>query len=100
MFFCEYALRPGKEPDDIDRRARDLHRAGTSHQDLIETWYTYSDEGAGFMVLHADDLDELQGVLESYQDILHYQIRPVLEEVNYEARVGVGRPSRGLAAVS
>lgn len=92
MFLCEYGLRPGMTPDDIDQRARDLHQAGTSHQDLIETWYSYPNKGAGFMVLHAEDMDELHDVLEAYQDVLHYQIKPILEEVNYEARVGVGRP--------
>lgn len=100
MFLCEYELHPGRGPEEIERRARELHQAGASHQDLIETWYSYPNEGAGFMVLHAADMVELNEVLDAYRDFVRFQAKPVLEEVIYEERVGVGRPSRDLAPAS
>lgn len=100
LFLCEYELRPGTDPESLTQRARDLHELGTSRQDLIETWYTYPGERAGFMLLHAEDVEQLRRVLESYEDILSYKVKPVLEEVNYEVRVGVGKPRQELMAVS
>lgn len=100
MFLCEYALRPGMIPEALMQRAHELHQLGTSRQDLIETWYSYPSEHAGFMVLHADDMSQLADVLRPYEDILTYEARPVLEAVNYEERVGVGNSSSSYAAAS
>ena len=70
------------------------HRNGANLQDRIEVIYTFAEEGSGFLVAEFEDVAELNAALEAYQGVLHFDVRPMGREINYEEAVGIGMPPR------
>ena len=92
LFYCEFSLCAATSPDALRLHVLEQHRQGANHQDRIEVIYTFAEEGTGFLVVEFEDAAELHAALEPYRDVLHFDVRPMGREINYEEEIGIGMP--------
>ena len=84
LWCCRFSRLPGVMPEQVRHRLVLQDAAGTNQPERIRSWYNLVDGGSGFVVIEADDLRDVNAILDPYRDLLAWDVDEVVER-RYQA---------------
>jgi hypothetical protein len=88
LWYCRFRRLPGATPEQVRQRLLLQHAAGTNQPERIRSWYNVDGGAAGFVMIEADDLSDVNAILDPYRDLLGWDVDAVVER-HYHALVKV-----------
>lgn len=79
LWYCRFQRLPGATPEQVRHRILMQHAAGTNEPERIRSWYNVVEGGAGFVLIDADDIRDVNAILDPYRDLLNWDVDPVVE---------------------
>ena len=79
LWYCRFRRLPDATPEQVRHRLLIQHAAGTNQPERIRSWYNFVDGGAGFVLIEADDLRDVNVILDPYRDLLGWDVDVVVE---------------------
>lgn len=79
LWYCRFHRLPGATPEQVRHRLLLQHIAGTNQPDRIRSWYNIVEGGAGFVLIEADDLRDVNAILDPYREFLGWDVDAVVE---------------------
>jgi hypothetical protein len=86
LWYCRFKWQPGTTAEAVRERVLAQHEAGTTHPERIRGWYNLAGGGAGFLLVDADDPEELTEILQPYMDVVNWDVHAVYER-SYDALI-------------
>ena len=83
LWYCWFQRLPGATPEQVRHRLLMQHAAGTNEPERIRSWYNLVEGGAGFVLINADDIRDVNAMLDPYRDVLSWDVN-VMVERNYQ----------------
>ena len=79
LWYCRFHRLPDATPEQVTHRLLLQHVTGTNQPERIRSWYTFAEGAAGFVLIEADDLRDVNHILDPYRDLLSWEVDAVVE---------------------
>ena len=86
LWLCSFTWFPHTKREQVATRIVQQHDAGMNHPERIKGWYNLAGGGAGFLLVESNDPREITAFLQTYMDLMSFDVRAVYE-LNYDERV-------------
>jgi hypothetical protein len=77
LYYCAFTWHSGTSQEAVAERFLRRHAAGLHHQEQWRGWYSLAGGGAGFLLVEADDPQEVTGMLQGYMDLMSWDVRAI-----------------------
>jgi hypothetical protein len=79
LWYCRFHRLSAATPEQVRHRLLLQHIAGTNQPERIQSWYNFVEGGAGFVLIEADDLHNVNAILDPYREVLGWDVDLVVE---------------------
>lgn len=79
LWYCRFHRLDNVTPEQVTQRLVLQHISGTNQPERIRSWYTFAEGGAGFVLIEADDLRDVNAILDPYRELLGWDVDAVVE---------------------
>ena len=86
LWYCSFTWYPHTTRAEVARRVVQQHDAGANHPERIVGWYNLVGGGAGFLLIGAEDPEDLTAFLQPYMDLMSWDVRAVTK-LHYEHEI-------------
>lgn len=76
LFYCGYTWQHHTTAERVRARLKQ-HAAGTNHPERFQDYYGLADGGAGFIIVEVADHRDLTPMLQSYMDLVNWDVRAI-----------------------
>jgi hypothetical protein len=86
LWYCAFTWYPGTIREEVGKRVLQQHDLGQNRPEQIRGFYNLVGGGAGFLIVEADDPQQIDGILMPYMDLMSFDVRAITE-VDYDKLV-------------
>src|SRR3712207_1396800 len=86
LWYCAFTWHHNTTRSQVAQRVVQQHDAGMHRPDQIRGWYNLAGGGAGFLLIETNSLEELNGWLQPYMDLVSWDVRAV-NQLDYENEI-------------
>lgn len=86
LWYCAFTWHPGTTVRQVRERVVQQHDAGSNHPERLRGWYSLVGGGAGFLMVEAENPQEVTDFLTPYMDLMAWDVRAVTE-TNYDEAI-------------
>jgi hypothetical protein len=86
LWYCAFTWYPGTIREEVGKRVLQQHGLGQNRPEQIRGFYNLVGGGAGFLIVEANDPQEIDGILMPYMDLMSFDVRAITE-VDYDKLV-------------
>ncbi len=86
LWYCAYTWHPTTSVQQVRGRILQQHEAGTNLPDKIRGWYDMVGGGAGFLLIEADDPQQINDFCQPYMDLMDWDVRALIAH-DYNASI-------------
>jgi hypothetical protein len=97
LWYCRFRWHTHTRADDVRRRVLEQHEAGTNKPNKIRAWYNLAGGGSGFLLIEADNAQEVTDILQPYMDLVSWNVHACYELSYQQAIEGFRKQLQVLA---
>ncbi len=86
LWYCAFTWYPGTTQEEARKRFLQQHEMGQNRPEQIRGFYNLVGGGAGFLIIEADDPQELNATLIPYMDLMSFDVRAIYQ-FDYEQEI-------------